>query len=86
MTRSQVEALAPNIPVSEVPLNIKCYSRCVLGEYIGSDGKIDLKLVGNRPNADELRVLVQCKQRLDDVSDRENCDYAYLMQKCLDRN
>ncbi|KAH8362134.1 hypothetical protein KR084_002067 [Drosophila pseudotakahashii] len=86
VTRAELEAVLPSTPLSEVSLAVKCYSRCVLDEFIGDDGRIDLEKVGNRGNKQDHIILAQCKQRYDDVTDRLGCDYSYLMLKCLFEN
>ncbi|KAH8356617.1 hypothetical protein KR200_010288, partial [Drosophila serrata] len=83
VTRSQVGAVPLHKPVEDVPMNIKCYSRCIIHDYFGSDGKIDLELVGNKANAQEQRILGECKKQNDDITDLDNCDYAYVMLRCL---
>ncbi|KAH8235847.1 hypothetical protein KR032_008951, partial [Drosophila birchii] len=83
VTNLQVEAVAPHTPVNDIPSNIKCYSHCVIQDYFGSDGKIDLKLVGNKASAQEQRILGECKQQNDEINDLDKCDYAYLMLQCL---
>ncbi|XP_017037247.1 uncharacterized protein Obp18a [Drosophila kikkawai] len=83
VTSSQVEAVAPNTPVADISSNIKCYSLCVISDYIGSDNKVDLQLVGTRASPQEQRILVECKKQIDDNTNLEKCDYAYLMLQCL---
>ncbi|XP_017064578.1 uncharacterized protein LOC108103562 [Drosophila eugracilis] len=83
LTSAQIEAVNPSTPVSIVPLNIKCFSRCVIDEYYGDDGKIDLQRVGNRGTQQEHIILSQCKEKYDDASDLGRCDYPYLMIQCL---
>ncbi|KAH8291619.1 hypothetical protein KR018_007046, partial [Drosophila ironensis] len=81
LTSSQVESVPPSRPVDKVPRDIQCYSRCVIDEYFGEDDKIDLKRLENRARTEEIRVLADCKQKYDPVSDR--CEYAYLILQCL---
>ncbi|XP_016998240.1 uncharacterized protein Obp18a [Drosophila takahashii] len=83
VTSAELEAISPSTPISDVSLAVKCYSRCVLDEYIGDDGRIDLEKVGSRGNKQEHIILAQCKQRYDDVTDRLGCDYSFLMLRCL---
>ncbi|XP_017050461.1 uncharacterized protein LOC108094402 [Drosophila ficusphila] len=83
LTSADLEEVNPSTPVSAVPINIKCYSRCVIDEYFGEDGKIDLERVGNRGTEQEKIVLAQCKQQFDDVTDLGRCDYPYLMLQCF---
>ncbi|KAH8237751.1 hypothetical protein KR038_011136, partial [Drosophila bunnanda] len=83
VTQEQVEAVPLHANVDEVPFNIKCYTRCLIHDYFGSDGKIDLQLVGNKANAQEQRIFAECKQQNDDITDLDKCDYAYLMLRCL---
>ncbi|XP_017088099.2 general odorant-binding protein 57c [Drosophila bipectinata] len=82
LTSKQVEDVPPFLPFSEVPHNIKCYSRCIADEYFGDDDKIDLKKLENRARDDEKIILADCKQKYDDeITDR--CDYAYQIIQCL---
>ncbi|XP_016976951.1 uncharacterized protein LOC108042950 [Drosophila rhopaloa] len=83
LTSAEVETVAPSTPVSEVPLAVKCYSRCMIDEYFGEDGKIDLQRVGSRGTEREHTFLAHCKQQFDGVTDLDRCDYPYLMLQCL---
>ncbi|EDV30100.2 Odorant-binding protein 18a [Drosophila ananassae] len=82
LTSKKVESVPPSTPVSEVPHNIKCYSRCIIDEYFGDDDKIDLKRLENRARDDEKVILADCKQKYDDDSS-DRCDYAYKIIQCL---
>ncbi|EDX02805.1 uncharacterized protein LOC6525877 [Drosophila yakuba] len=82
LTSGQVEAVAPSTPVSDVPLAVKCYSRCLIAEYFGDDGKIDLQRVGKRGSKADHVILAQCKQQFDDVANLDTCDYPYLILQC----
>ncbi|KAI8033486.1 uncharacterized protein LOC128265531 [Drosophila gunungcola] len=83
LTSSKVEAVALTTHFAAVPLDVKCYSGCVIEEYFGDDGKIDLQRVGNRGTEQEQTILAQCKQQFDGVNNLGRCDYPYLMLQCL---
>ncbi|EDX18349.1 GD15603 [Drosophila simulans] len=82
LTSAQVEAVAPSTPVAEVPVAVKCYSRCLIQDYFGDDGKIDLQKVGKRGSEEDLVILSQCKQQFDGVTNLDTCDYPYLILQC----
>ncbi|EDV92112.1 uncharacterized protein LOC6565729 [Drosophila grimshawi] len=87
VTHVDLEAISPDKPVSSIATNIKCYTRCLIKDYIGSDNKLDLARLGPNASAYERLVMRHCKQIFDGLNAfSDPCDYGYLVLQCMTIN